>query len=221
MNQNQKGKDAELFTREGVELYELVKKDDELFERAEKGDTSILSDPRVAIAERIYGVKMTPLHVLAKKGFTDVLAHPDCAKVCDRYDQTPLHYLARIGCTEVLRHPDVASVRDNEGQTPLPRLARHEVAEVANHPEAATVVDKHGDIPLMNLRREDSRSRRWQKYAEYQENRSKSKGWEIVAIWGTEGNQWVGSDIFLDPKFATASMRMKSDEERGIWISSV
>ena len=70
-----------------------------LFERAKKGDVSILSDPNCSIVKNNDG--WTPLHWLARAGKIEVLSHKDCSLVKDNYGRTPLHLLAWKGKIEV------------------------------------------------------------------------------------------------------------------------
>jgi len=101
-----------------------------IFERAEKRDISILSDPNVSLVKDNYG--RTPLHLLAWKGKIEVLSHKDCSLVKNNDGETPLHWLAREGKIEVLSHKDCSVVKNNYGETPLHGLARKEKIEVSH-----------------------------------------------------------------------------------------
>ena len=90
--------------------------DNEIRNRAKKGDPSILSDPGVSKLKDFNGD--TPLHWLAYGGVKEVLKHPDVSKVKNKYGETPLHELANRGVKEVWSHPDFDKVKDNYGETP-------------------------------------------------------------------------------------------------------
>ena len=88
-----------------------------LFEKAEKKDKSILSDPNVSKVKDHQN--RTPLHILAKKGVKECLSHPDVSKVKDVFGWTPLHWLAHWKVMECFDHPDVNKIKNNKGNTPL------------------------------------------------------------------------------------------------------
>ena len=101
-----------------------------IFERAEKRDISILSDPNVSLVKDNDG--WTPLHLLAWKGKIEVLSHKDCSIIKDNSGWTPLHWLAEKGKIEVLSHKDCSLVKNNDGETPLHWLAREGKIEVSH-----------------------------------------------------------------------------------------
>ena len=96
----------------------------EMFEKARKGDVSILSDPRVAKIRDDCGD--TPLHLLAKKGKIAILSHPMVSKVTNQGNLgwTPLHLLALEGKKSILKHSDVRKFKDDCGDTPFVLLKR-------------------------------------------------------------------------------------------------
>lgn len=100
--------------------------EEKIFEKAQKGKISILSDPDCSLLKDCWG--NTPLHYLAKYCKIEVLQHPDCSLIKNNDGETPLHYLAaRVLRAEkvkkILQHPDCSLVKDNEGRTPLHLLA--------------------------------------------------------------------------------------------------
>ena len=60
---------------------------DEIWHKAERGDSSILSDPKVSKIRDRYG--WTPLHCLALKGVKEAWFHPDFDKIKDKKGRTP------------------------------------------------------------------------------------------------------------------------------------
>lgn len=143
---------AKILLESAKELLSEGLSDKELFERAYKGDISILDDSNVAKIRDEWGY--TPLHFLAKAGKIEILKHPDVARVKSKWGNTPLHLLARKGRIEVLKHPDVAKVKNNDGDTPLHWLAREGVIEVLKHPLIAKIKNKYGRTPLHLLAQE-------------------------------------------------------------------
>ena len=68
--------------------------DEQLFKKAEKGDISILFNPRSSEIKD-YGGK-TPLHYLAIEGKIEVLSHQSITKIKDNNGWTPLGYFLEI-----------------------------------------------------------------------------------------------------------------------------
>ena len=61
--------------------------DKQIWNKAYKGDPSILSDPRVSTLRDKYG--RTSLHYLAHKGVKEVWSHSNFDKVKDKNGETP------------------------------------------------------------------------------------------------------------------------------------
>ena len=66
-----------------------------LFEKAKKGDISILDDPNCSLIED--GDGWTPLHYLANIGKIEILVHPDTFLAKNNHNKTPLHILSLSG----------------------------------------------------------------------------------------------------------------------------
>lgn len=122
------------------ETYENKK----LFDKARKGDVSILSDPNVGKIKGILNV--TPLYLLAmsasKLNQADVLKiiqHPDVANAkIESNGDTPLHMLARNGNIsnynkrQIRKHPAAMLVTNDRGYTPYDVLT-HKVNTQPDH----------------------------------------------------------------------------------------
>ncbi len=115
-----------------------------LFDKANLGDLSILSDPQVTILKDDKGC--TPLHWLAYYCRIEVLNHPEVATVKNDHGDTPLHFLAVKLIPGVLKHPLVAVVKNIEGDTPLHKIAR--LLIVLDHSKVAIVKNNLGKTPL-------------------------------------------------------------------------
>ena len=92
----------------------------ELFEKAESGDVSIVTDPRVDKVKNKDGI--IPLLFLACAGKAEILINPSVDKVINGFGDTLLHVLSWQGKLEVLTHPSVDKVKNNRGETPLDGL---------------------------------------------------------------------------------------------------
>ena len=127
-----------------MKINEIVMSVDELWDLADKGDYSIINDPRIGT---IWRRGETPLHALADAGVLEILDHRLVSHVKTYTGDTPLHVLARGGHAEVTRHKDVDVVRNNLGNTPLHELAIAGVREVASHPSFWKVKNDSGETP--------------------------------------------------------------------------
>jgi len=129
--------------------------DEELLQKANGWDESILNDPNIS---KKIGTT-TPLHVFVK-GNTDltvseVLKNPDISRVTDSSLETPLHLMAETfgdfqdeeAITALLKHPDIGKVKNNLGMTPLHILSNYGVEEVQEHPLFNNVKDNSGKTP--------------------------------------------------------------------------
>ena len=90
--------------------------DNQIWDKAHKGDPSILSDSRIGTLKNNFN--WTPLHFLASKGVKEVLKHSGASKVRDDTGATPLHFLAHRGTKKVWFHPDFDKVKNKNGETP-------------------------------------------------------------------------------------------------------
>lgn len=93
------------------------------------------------------------LHDEAKKGNTDILHHPEVAKIKNEIGNTPLHVLAGktlndLDANKILEHQDVAKIKNDDGNTPLHYLANNINPSVLTHPDVAKIKNKDGDTPL-------------------------------------------------------------------------
>jgi hypothetical protein len=134
----------------------LNKKDRDLFERAEKGDISIMEDPRATTIKDKRG--RTPLHYLAYNGNVEVLKHPQVATLASKEDDsrvTPLFALAVAGKVEVLEYPDVMKYRLEKfsNVTVLHVLANYsnDIDTILKHPLVDKVKDDKNRTPLYIL----------------------------------------------------------------------
>lgn len=64
---------------------------EQLFKRAENGDVSVLSDPRVSKIRD--GSDWSPLEILCSLGKMETLRHPDIDKIKDIQGDVPLYWL--------------------------------------------------------------------------------------------------------------------------------
>ena len=92
--------------------------DNQIWDKAYKGNPSILSDPGVSTPKDKHG--WTPLHYLAGAGagIKEVLKHLDVSKAKNENGNTPLHCLSYYGVKEVWSHPDFNKVKNDDGETP-------------------------------------------------------------------------------------------------------
>jgi ankyrin repeat protein len=98
--------------------------DEEIFEKARKGDKSILKLPK-----KLFNIKdkfgSTPIHWLTRRGVKEVLNLPkELLMIQDNDGSTPIHYLAREGVKEILDlDKKFLIAKDNGGYTPIYYLA--------------------------------------------------------------------------------------------------
>jgi ankyrin repeat protein len=132
---------------------------DDIIERAEKGDVSLLKDDRIVrMLVPPWDAKMTVLHLLARSGVMACLYHPDVAILTDGYNQrTPLHDLAHYcrsshNFAPISKHPAAALIKDVHGNTPLHLIAKRDNQEgrwtIVKHPNAGKVFNVYGYTPL-------------------------------------------------------------------------
>ena len=125
----------------------------ELFEKAEKGDASILYDRNVNKRAEGYGT-WTPLHYLADKKVLAILEHPEVATALDADSNTPLHFLARQEVIEVLNHPMCGYIFNRVGESPLHTLAcsriwfGEELTKIVTHAAAGARFNNLGESVL-------------------------------------------------------------------------
>lgn len=128
----------------------------EVFERAKKGDVSILKlNPEILSSS--YGKDLeTPLHELAMLGKTQILNIPKKYLFKkDISERTPLHYLAmsKESDSVMLKFPKESfDMQDEDGKTPLHYLAeRNNVMGIASAEQLAITDYENWNTPVMDM----------------------------------------------------------------------
>jgi ankyrin repeat protein len=105
--------------------------DKEIFERAARGDKSILKLPKekLMIKNTILNIKnngWTPIHYFAIGGDKEILKlDKSLLRIQDNEGATPIHYLAISGVKEILKlDKSLLRIKDNDGYTPIHYLVR-------------------------------------------------------------------------------------------------
>ena len=99
--------------------------DEEIFERAERGDKSILKLPKEKLMIKDKWGE-TPIHYLAVGGDKEILnIDKSLLMIKDNDGETPIHYLAFNGVKEILKlDKSLLMIKDNDGYTPTHYLPR-------------------------------------------------------------------------------------------------
>jgi len=144
----------ELFLKENLKKFEKPSLDEDIiFEKAKKGDISILSEP--GIEKMIDGEGRTPLHYLGKKGKMEILKKSATFTAKDKDGRVPLHELAIQGVDAILKYPKVGEIQDNTGKTPLIYLAMLGKKDTLHHEAVSKVKDKNGWTGLHYLAKQN------------------------------------------------------------------
>ena len=98
--------------------------DEEIFERAERGDKSILKLPKEKLMIKNNG--WTPIHWLAIDKVKEILSlDKSLLKIMDDDGETPIHYLANKEVKEILKlDKSLLRIKNNDGYTPIHYLVR-------------------------------------------------------------------------------------------------
>ena len=121
-----------------------------LFDRAKKGDLSILDNPQTFTLFEDAISFVTPFHYLVQNNsnVNIFIKHPLVNKLKDYNGATPLHWLAYARKTEILKHPSVDKLPALGGQTPLHYLANEGCIEIITHPSMNLIKDSDNKTPL-------------------------------------------------------------------------
>lgn len=115
--------------------------DQDFFNKANRGDKSILSDAAVTTLKE--KSERTALHWLAIRRVVEVLGKSESFTIGDGEQETAAHLLADQGMVEVLQYPDLEKNRGFDGWTPLRRLADSIAKE--NVPAFVEYLERNGD----------------------------------------------------------------------------
>ena len=98
--------------------------DEEIFERAERGDKSILKLPKEKLMIKDNNGE-TPIHALARRGVKEVLKlDKSLLSIQDNDGWTPIHILANKGVKEILKlDKSLLRIKNKAGNTPIHWLA--------------------------------------------------------------------------------------------------
>ena len=110
-------------------IFKVYPTNKEIFERAKKGDKSILTLPKEKLMiKNEWGE--TPLHWLAARGVKEILEVDKSLLMIqdNEWGNTPIHYLASNGVKEILRvDKELLMIQNNNGWTPIHCLADNEI----------------------------------------------------------------------------------------------
>ena len=123
---------------------------EEIFEKAEKGDISILKvDKSLLMIKDIWG--WTPIHRLAIMGVKEILTlDKSLLRIKNKCGNTPIHFLADKGIKEILKlDKSLLSIKNNDGYTPIHFLADRGVKEILKLDKYLLMIkNKYGWTPI-------------------------------------------------------------------------